>query len=117
MDLTRRGKGSSGEETETDGVVGEEEPGDVYELLVPESTVVAVPGAAVAVVVAVEVAAVGIGGGGGGVLAVAGEEVDPVNIARMDTMICTSGEYVCSQACFRIEINQSMRGAKRAWSQ
>ena len=116
MDLTRRGKGSSGEETETDGVVGEEEPGDVYELLVPESTVVAVPGAAVAVVVAVEVAAVGIGGGGG-VLAVAGEVVDPVNIARMDTMICTSGEYVCSQACFRIEINQSMRGAKRAWSQ
>lgn len=84
MDLTRRGKGSSGEETDTDGVVGEEEPGDVYELLVPEST--AVPGAVA--VVAVEVAAVGIGGGGG-VLAVAGEVVDPVNIARMDT-ICTS---------------------------
>ena len=108
--MTRRGKGSSGEETDTDGVVGEEEPGDVYELLVPESTAGAVA------VVAVEVAAVGIGGGGG-VLAVAGEEVDPVNIARMDTMICTSGEYVCSQACFRIEINQSMRCAKRAWSQ
>lgn len=67
-------------------MVGEEEPGDVYELLVPESTAVPV---AVAVV-AVEVAAVGIGGGGGGVLAVAGEVVDPVNIARMDT-ICTSG--------------------------
>ena len=82
MDLTQRGKGSSGEETDTDGVVGEEEPGDVYELLVPESTAGAVA------VVAVEVAAVGIGGGG--VFAVAGEVVDPVNIARMDT-ICTSG--------------------------
>ena len=100
--MTRRGKGSSGEETDTDGVVGEEEPGDVYELLVPESTVVAVPGAAVAVVVAVEVAAVGIGGGGGGVLAVAGEEVDPVNIARMDT-ICTSGyRYAVMRAPYRI---------------
>ena len=82
-------------------MVGEEEPGDVYELLVPESTVVAVPGAAVAVVVAVEVAAVGIGGGGG-VLAVAGEVVDPVNIARMDT-ICTSGyRYAVKRAPYRI---------------
>ena len=94
--MTRRGKGSSGEETDTDGVVGEEEPGDVYELLVPESTAGAVA------VVAVEVAAVGIGGGGGGVLAVAGEVVDPVNIARMDT-ICTSGyRYAVKRAPYRI---------------
>ena len=77
-------------------MVGEEEPGDVYELLVPESTAGAVA------VVAVEVAAVGIGGGGGGVLAVAGEVVDPVNIARMDT-ICTSGyRYAVMRAPYRI---------------
>ena len=76
-------------------MVGEEEPGDVYELLVPESTAGAVA------VVADEVAAVGIGGGGG-VLAVAGEVVDPVNIARMDT-ICTSGyRYAVMRAPYRI---------------
>ena len=76
----RRGKGPSGEETDTAGVAGDE-PGDVYEL--------ATAGSAVVVFVVV---AVGIGGGGGGevvvtavVGAVAGEIVDPENMARMDT--------------------------------
>lgn len=74
----RRGKGSSGEETDTAGVVGEE-PGDVYELATLRSDVVFV------------VVAVGIGGGGEVVVsvvvvgAVAGEVVDPEKMARMDT--------------------------------
>lgn len=77
LDLMRRGKGSSGEETDTAGVVGEE-PGEVYELATLRSDVVFV------------VVAVGIGGGGEVVVsvvvgAVAGEVVDPENMARMDT--------------------------------
>ena len=71
----RRGKGSSGEETDTAGVVGEE-PGDVYELATLRSDVVFV------------VVAVGIGGGEvvvSVVGAVAGEVVDPEKMARMDT--------------------------------
>lgn len=80
----RRGKGSSGEYTDTAGVDGEE-PGEVKVLAVG-----VIAGAAMVVVLAEEV---GIGGGGGGgVLAVAEEEVDPEKRFRMDMGIIVSQE-------------------------
>lgn len=87
----RRGKESSGEETDTAGVDGEE-PGEANVLAV--GVTAAAAGAAVVVTVVVEVVGIG-GGGGGGVLAVAGEEVDPEKRARMDMECYRQAVSVC----------------------